>query len=268
MNKKRAKVIGGIAFNALLCIFLAICVCSVFLTLFSKKDSDGAAEIFGYQMRIVTSDSMAKCEHTDVSDFEIKDIPVRSMVFVKVMPRDDAEADEWYRGLQVGDVLTFRYVYGTQVTITHRITSITEKDTGGFIIELAGDNVNSDEDRLHQTIDTSVPNSTNYVIGKVTGRAYVFGVVMSFLMQPAGIILCIILPCAIIALFEVYKIIRMFLDDKNKRQQAENEQKELEIDELRRRIAELETLTGSSEEQEDTEKESVETTNVSKGEEQ
>jgi hypothetical protein len=170
---------------------------------FSKKSSDGAAEIFGYQMRIVTSDSMSECEYTDVSSYKIKDIPIRSMVFVKVMPDDPAEADEFYRSLKVGDVLTFRYVYTTQVTITHRITSIEEKNQGGFIINLAGDNKSSEHDQLYQTIDTSIPNNTNYVIGKVTAQAYIPGLVMSIIMQPVGLMLTIIAPFIMIILLEI-----------------------------------------------------------------
>ena len=240
MNKSNVKKLGSILVNLLLCIFLTVCVLAVFLTVFSKKDTDGAAEMFGYQMRVVTSDSMAKCELTDVSDFEIKSIPVRSMVFVKVMPDDPAEADDWYRSLKVGDVLTFRYVYSSQVTITHRITSITEKETGGFIIELAGDNKNSENSQLRQVIDTSIPNNTNYVIGKVTSQAYVFGAVMSFLMQPIGTVLVIIVPCFIIMMIEIIKIAGVLSSDKKFKAQEETAKKDSELEELRRKLAELE----------------------------
>ena len=240
MKNEKTKKIAKITLNVLLYLFLALCIFSVFMTMASKKDADGAAEIFGYQMRVVTSDSMAKCELTDVSEFEIKDIPIRSMVFVQLMPDDPAEADAWYRSLQKGDVLTFRYVYTTQITITHRITSITEKESGGFLIELAGDNKNSKDGQLIQVIDTSVPNNTNYVIGKVTGQAYLFGAIMSFLMQPIGMILVIIVPCLFIILLEILKIARVFGADKKERERTEKAQKEQELEELRRRLAELE----------------------------
>lgn len=240
MNQSTMKKIGKITLDVLLYIFLAICIFSVFVTVLSKRDSDGAAEIFGYQMRVVTSDSMAESNFTDVSAYKIKDIPIRSMVFVKVMPDDPAKADEFYRSLKVGDVLTFRYVYTTQVTITHRITAITEKDAGGFIIELAGDNKNSEDGQLTQVIDTSIPNNTNYVIGKVTGQVYLLGLLMSFLMQPVGIILCIIMPCLVIILLEVLKIARILGADKKQREQEENAKKDDELEELRRRLAELE----------------------------
>ena len=240
MDKAKIKKIGKIALDVLLYIFLAICIFAVIVTVISKRDSDGAAEVFGYQMRVVTSDSMSESEFSDVSAYKIKDIPIRSMVFVKVMPDDPAEADEFYRSLKVGDVLTFRYVYTTQVTITHRITSITEKDTGGFIIELAGDNKNSEDGQLTQVIDTSIPNNTNYVIGKVTGQAYLLGLLMSFLMQPVGIILLIIVPCFIIILLEVLKIVKVRGADKKKREQEEKQNKDIELEELRRKLAELE----------------------------
>ena len=239
MDKAKIKKIGKIALDVLLYIFLAICIFAVIVTVISKRDSDGAAEVFGYQMRVVTSDSMSESEFTDVSAYKIKDIPIRSMVFVKVMPDDTDEADEFYRSLKVGDVLTFRYVYTTQVTITHRITDIEEIE-GGFKITLAGDNKNSEDGQLTQVIDTSIPNNTNYVIGKVTGQAYLFGAIMSFLMQPIGMILVIIVPCLFIILLEILKIARVFGADKKERERTEKAQKEQELEELRRRLAELE----------------------------
>ena len=111
MDKNRMKKVWKTFSNVVMYIFLILCIFTVFITLSARRAVDGAAEMFGYQMRIVVSDSMAKCEHTDVSGFDIKDIPVKSMVFVKTMPKDKAKQDEWYRGLEVGDVLTFRYVY-------------------------------------------------------------------------------------------------------------------------------------------------------------
>ena len=237
--EKRKKIIH-IAKNILLYLFLAVCLMTVVLTVFSRKDADGASEILGYQMRVVTSDSMAACDYTDVSAYRIKDIPLRSMVFVKVMPRDAAQADEWYRSLRVGDVLTFRYVYTTQVTITHRVTAITENPAGGFLIRLAGDNKNSESGQLVQTIDTSVPENANYVIGKVVGQSYLLGVIISFLMQPLGTVLVIILPCLLIIAMEVIRIVKAVTAEKREQELAEKEEKEQQLRELRHRLDTLE----------------------------
>lgn len=247
MEKTKMKKIGKIISDVVLYLFLAVCLLSVLVAIFSKKDADGAAEVFGYQMRVVTSNSMGASEHTDVSAYQIKDIPVRSMVFIKMVPKTPEKAQQWYNSLQVGDVLTFRYVYTTQVTITHRITSITENGTGGFLIELSGDNKNSESGQLVQQIDTSKTDSPNYVVGKVVGQAYWLGALISLLMQPAGTVLLIILPCVVIILLEVLKVVKTLNADKQEQLQAQQEAKDRELDELRRRLAELEQSSPSAE---------------------
>lgn len=256
MDKKTIKKTSGILINVVLYAFLAVCVLSVFLTVFSERDSDGAAELFGSQMRIVTSSSMEESEYTDVSAYEIKDIPIRSMIFIELIPENELQATAWYRSLKVGDVLTFRYVYTTQITITHRIVSIEEKETGGFLISLSGDNKSTPDGQMYQTIDTSIPNNTNYVIGKVTGQSYIFGVIMSFLMKPISLVLIIILPCFLIILLEVVKIVRMFAADKRKQEHEKRLETEKELEELRRRLAAIEEAKNAPSADDTTPKES------------
>lgn len=240
MDKIKWKKIGNIITNVLLYLFLGLCVFAVVMTLFANRDSDGTVEIFGYQLRVVASDSMAKCELTDVSDYDIGSIPLRSLIFVKVMPQEEQAAQLWYDSLEVGDVVTFRYVYTSQVTITHRITAITPKTGGGYIIELAGDNKNSNSDQMTQTIDTSQTNSTNYIIGKVVGKCYLLGLVISLLQQPLGIVLIVIVPCFIIILLEVLKIASAAGAQRRKREQEERQKKDQELEQLRRRLEQLE----------------------------
>ena len=246
MDKNRMKKIWKTLSSVVMYVFLILCIFTVFITVSARRATDGAAEIFGYQMRIVVSDSMAKCEYTDVSDFDVKSIPVKSMVFVKTMPKDKAKHDDWYRGLEVGDVLTFRYVYTRQETITHRITSITEKETGGFIIELKGDNTASENGALTQTIDTSVPNNMNYVIGEVKGQSYLIGLIISFLMTPLGMVLIIMVPCFIIILLEVLKIVNMINESKKQRENTAAADAERELAALKEKLAALEAQQAAS----------------------
>ena len=192
------RKLGRFLLGVILFCFLAIATASVLITLFSEKNETGAVELFGYQTLIVTSNSMEECSETDVSKYEIQSIPKNAMVLVQLVPENEAEANSWYRSLRVGDVLTFRYYYAQQITITHRITNITEKKTGGFIIELEGDNKNSNVDQLKQTIDTSDAASMNYVIGKVKFASIFPGLLLSALKSPLGLVLIIMVPCAII----------------------------------------------------------------------
>lgn len=225
--------------NVLLYIFLAFALFSVVLSIATKKDADGAATMFGKQMRIIRSDSMSKCEQTDVSKFEIKDLPVKTLILIETVPENGAAAEAWYAALEEGDVLTFRYKYTEQVTITHRIVRVTEKADGGYLIELAGDNKAS-EDALTQIIDTSKTESFNYVIGKVVWASFPLGWLVYALRTPVVVVCLIILPCLIIIAFEIFKIVSVLGEGKREKAAAEAQKKEDEIEELKRRLAELE----------------------------
>lgn len=252
MSKKSTiKKIWNIVSNLILSLFLIVCVVALLLTVLSKRDIDGAATFFGYQMRVVTSDSMAENELTDVSSYEIGAIPVRSMIFIECVPKDAAEAEAWYADIKVGDVLTFRYFYTSQVTITHRVAAIEKQEGGGYLIELEGDNKNSETGQLIQVIDTSDTNSPNYVIGKVVGQSYPLGYLISLLQEPLGMVLIVIVPCFLVILYEVIKIVSMVSASKRARMRVAEEKKDSELEELRRRLAELENRDADAAEQQD-----------------
>lgn len=233
--QKALKIAG----NVLLYLVIAVAMFVLIVSITSKKDIDGTATVFGKQLRFVQSDSMAKCDLTDVSDYKIKSIPVKSCVFIEVVPENEKEKAEWYKNLKVGDVLTFKYAYTKQETITHRIVSITSNETGGYIITLEGDNKNSDSNLLKQTINTSLADSPNYVIGKVTGQSYLLGLLVYAFKTPVGIICFIIVPCLIIIVFEVLRLIKVFGKDKKEKFKAEQNKQANEIEELKRQLAEL-----------------------------
>ena len=46
-KKSKMKKVSDVVQNVLLYSFLIICIAAVFLTVMSKKDIDGAAEVFG-----------------------------------------------------------------------------------------------------------------------------------------------------------------------------------------------------------------------------
>ena len=235
--KKAAKITGTV----LTYVFIVICIIGVIFTITAKKDADGTATIMGIQLRTVLSPSMEKCDQTDVSGFKIKDIPTKSMVFVKVMPTDPEEAEKWYADLEIGDVLTFKYVYVKQETITHRVTGIRYEGEGlGYTIQLQGDNKNSDSETLTQTIKTAEVNSPNYIIGKVVGQSYLLGLFVSALKSPLGLVFIVIIPSLIIAVLELLKIVKMLTADKRKAAADKMEAQQNELEELKRRLAELE----------------------------
>ena len=260
---KREKLtkVFKIVSNVVMYLFMAICVMLVIFSVTSKRDQDGAINFFGKQMRIVVSESMERCDQTydEISQYDIKDIPLKSMVFISLAPEVTSESradfDEWCKELQVGDVLTFRYTYSRQVPITHRIIEKTENAWGGYTIKLQGDNkpgleqdADAQKDNSYeanvgtQTIDTSKidPNFTSYyIVGKVTGQSKLLGNLVYAVKQPIGIALIVIVPCVIIVIFEIIRIITVLGSDRKKKDKEAMEKQESEIEALKRQLEEL-----------------------------
>lgn len=237
------KKVLSITGNVLLYLIIALAVFVLIVSITAKKDSDGTATVFGKQLRFVQSDSMEACDRTDVSAYKIKSIKIRSCVFIDVIPEDEAERDEWLKTIKVGDVLTFKYVYTKQETITHRVVNIEAKETGGYVITLEGDNKASDSEVLKQTIDTSQENSPNYIIGRVTGQSYLLGLLVYAFKQPIGMVCFVIVPCLIMIAFQVIRIVRTVSADRREKAAEEKASRTNEIEELKRQLAALQQAT-------------------------
>lgn len=241
MKKGKVKKILNTLTNVLVFVFLFICIVSVFLVLLAPKSDDGATEIFGYQLRLVETNSMGRGEETDVSGFEIKSIPRGSIVFIETVPDDEAEAADWYENeIGIGDVVTFKYLYEKQVVITHRVVDkYIDPEGRGYVLVLEGDNKSANTNLLQQTIYTEEEEALNYVIGKVRGKSYLLGLFIGAMKQPISLLLLIILPCAAIIIFEIVRIFKVLNEEKKEKELLEKAKKDQEILELRKQLDEL-----------------------------
>ena len=231
------------------------------VTVKAKKSKDGTATIFGYQLRFVQSGSMEKCAYTDVSKYKVKSIKVKSCVFIKTAPTSEKEINEWYKTLKVGDVLTFQYnresaankdnYDGDSKIITHRVIKIEKKETGnGYIITLKGDYKSSKENEpAEQVIDTEVdtPATTTYIIGKVTGQSYLLGLCVYVLKKPVGIVCVVIVPCLLMIVIQIFRIVNVLGADKKNKRKEEQANKDDEIEELKRQLAALQNAAAPEE---------------------
>ena len=240
VEKGKGKRAARLILNILMWIFLIACGAMVLVSLTSKRSEDGAVTIGGKELRLVLTKSMEKCSETDVSGYKIKEIREKSVILIERVPEEEEEAEKWYGELKKGDVLTFRYVYTKQETITHRIVEIEAKETGGYRITLEGDNKNSETGVMRQTIDTSESDSPNYIIGKVKWTNYPLGVMLYILKQPIGLSLVVIVPSGIIIVWEVIRIVRCMTDEKRQKEREEREKQQNEIEELKAKLAALE----------------------------
>ena len=245
MKSAKTKKMLSLSVNILVYLFLALAVVSLIVAIFSKSKGDGAVTIFGKQVRIVISDSMEKCDNVDVSAFDIKDIPVKSAVFIDTVPEDEEEAKAWFDAIEIGDVLTFKYLYTTQEVITHRVVTKEAKE-GGYLIGLEGDNQPDGSVVLRQTIDTSNTNSPNYILGKVTAVSYPIGLVIYTLTQPVGIAILIMLPCFVIIVLEILRIVKYLNAEKKRQHEADSQKKDDEIEALKLQLEALRAQAAAS----------------------
>lgn len=236
-----AKKVANIVLDVIVVAVLLLALFTIVVTVNAKKSQDkDASSIFGYQLRFVQSGSMEKCAYTDVSKYKVKSIKVKSCVFIKTAPTDVEKIKEWYKTLKVGDVLTFQY---KGEIITHRIVKIEEKETGnGYIITLKGDYKSSkDNEPAEQVIDTEVdtPATVNYIIGKVTGQSYLLGLCVYVLKKPVGIVCVVIVPCLLMIVIQIFRIVNVLGEDKKNKRKEEQANKDDEIEELKRQLAAL-----------------------------
>lgn len=234
-----AKKVANIVLDVVVVAVLLLAFFTIVVTVNAKKSQDkDASSIFGYQLRFVQSGSMEKCAYTDVSKYKVKSIKVKSCVFIKTAPTDVEKIKEWYKTLKVGDVLTFQY---KGEIITHRIVKIEEKETGnGYIITLKGDYKSSkDNEPAEQVIDTEVdtPATVNYIIGKVTGQSYLLGLCVYVLKKPVGIVCVVIVPCLLMIVIQIFRIVNVLGEDKKNKRKEEQANKDDEIEELKRQLA-------------------------------
>lgn len=242
MGKEKTKKVLGIVGNVCLYAFLILSIVLVALSIASRKDGGDAMTLFGKQMRIVVSASMEECEQTDVSEYDIKSIPVKSMVFIETVPEDEQEAKEWYDALEVGDVCTFQYRFGGdkgKQIVTHRIIEKARYNEGWKIV-LQGDN-KADSENVKMGVQTIYTDteSVDYIIGKVTGQSRVLGFITYIMKQPIGIALIVMVPCAIIIILEIVKIVNVFGAERKQKIKEEHDRQQSEIDELKRQLAML-----------------------------
>ena len=235
--KQTLKKAFRIVSDVLLFLFVAVCAFCVVLTVSSKRNEDDSAQFLGYRLLFVQSASMERCEETweEVQKYRVKDLPTGTCIFVQTVPEDAKEKEAWIRSLQVGDVVTFRYVVGQQETITHRIVSLRE-DGAHYYVSLQGDN--RTEGTTQQVFDAFAEDSPNYIVGKVIGQSLFLGRMISSLKTPAGIALIVLLPCLLIISLEVSRIVGA-LKESGKRESAEQLEKTKEIEQLKEHLAAL-----------------------------
>lgn len=225
MNKKGKSILGVVS-DILLIIIIIIAIIITVMTFTSKNSDLGIGNILGYTPFSIQSDSMAPT-------FSMGDLIISKEV-------DDVD------NLKIGDVITYSTVItdnnGNSIRSynTHRIYDITyneNKTIENFIT--MGDAVGTEDnvvvlpdEIIAKQVNSGVDADGNRLEGLKIAN---FGSALNFLQSRTGFMICIIIPLALFFIWQIYKLIAMFMEakatnisDETKRRAVEEYLKEQE----------------------------------------
>jgi len=165
------KLVGNVFFG----VMLMMVVLMVFFVI-QNKISGGQPKFAGHYMYIVLSGSMAP------------EFDTGSVAFVRPVGPEQVKE---------GDIITFKGLGDSEALTTHRVVEIDRSEPGKTRFITKGD-----------ANDVNDPNPVpgKNLVGKVTLAIPYLGYLMSFGQTKQGLLVLIIIPGALLIIFEAYKL--------------------------------------------------------------
>ncbi len=214
-------------------VIVLVLMAALSLMLIVSSANDGVANVFGYSP-IVLYDTKSM-EPTFGAD---------DLIIVK---KQDASQ------LEAGEIISFwGFVDGKRSIITHRIHEVIVLDDGSYCYQTKGDNnelVDQDPMNTYRQVDIYPEDVIGVYVTHIKG----FGSVLNFIKSPTGVLVCLVIPIALIFLWQLVRVIRMAMAYHREQQAAKNaemseEEKQKVIEEYLRKQQEAEHAEASSEE--------------------
>lgn len=199
MNNKVKKALEVIS-DILLVLILIVAIVITVMTFTSKSSDVGVGNVFGYTPFTIQSDSMAPT-------FKTGDM---------IISKEVKNVNE----LQVGDVITYTTVLTDETgrsvrgNNTHRITEIIYNNDGTINHFVTKGDAMSMEDTKPVTPDEIIGKQINSGTGKAGFKIAGLGHALEFLQSQMGFMICIIIPLALFFIWQIYKLIMMFMQAK------------------------------------------------------
>ena len=197
---KILKKIGSVVVDVLIVLVFIISILVVVASITAKREN-GQANVFGYTVNSVQTDSMAP-------KINEGDLVVSKLITDK--NKNDIKLEE-------GEIVSFytELDNGQKILITHRIYEI--RDAGNTRIYTTwGDNRES-----APAPDT--PMTINEIESVYLFKIPVMGHFIDFLRTPLGFIICLVVPLLVFICFQGYKLILLFFKSKQAELEEEAE---------------------------------------------
>ncbi len=204
--EQKGKSILGVISDVLLVILIVVAIAITIMTFTSKSSETGIGNVAGYTPFSVQTDSMSPT------------IGKGDLIIAKEVVNPQEE-------LKIGDVITFytlmQDAVGNDVRgfNTHRILDVEYYSDGSvYYYVTKGDAMETEDnqkvypdDIVAKQIGAGVDESGNYVKGLTISG---FGNALDFLQSQLGFMICVIIPLALFFIWQVYKLIAMFMTAK------------------------------------------------------
>lgn len=204
--EQKGKSILGVISDVLLVILIVVAIAITVMTFTSKSSGTGIGNVAGYTPFSVQTDSMSPT------------IGKGDLIIAKEVKVPQEE-------LKIGDVITFYTLMqdaaGNTVRgfNTHRILDVQLYNDGtvhyyvtkGDAMETEDNQKVYPDDIVAKQIGAGVDESGSYVKGLTISG---FGNALDFLQSQLGFMICVIIPLALFFIWQVYKLIAMFMTAK------------------------------------------------------
>lgn len=203
--ENKGKSILGVISDILLIIIIVIAIGITVMTFTSKSSDMGIGNVLGYTPFTIQTDSMAPT-------FKSGDL---------IIAKEVKNVNE----LKIGDVITYSTVLtddtGRSIrgNNTHRISDIEYNSDGtvsAFVTK--GDAIDTEDnvyvlpdEVIAKQVNSGIDENGEYMDGLKIAS---FGNALNFLQSRTGFMICIIIPLALFFIWQIYKLITMFMEAK------------------------------------------------------
>lgn len=215
MEQQKGKSILGVISDVLLIVLIIVAIIITVMTFTSKSSDTGVGNILGYTPFSVQTTSM---EPT---------IGEGDLIISKEVTQEEALDG---KSLKVGDIITFSTIMSDNAgnTIrgynTHRIVAIDFNEDGTvFSYATKGDAISTEDNTpvtpyeiIAKQIGASAEIKNGQPVNIKKGITIMgLGKALDFLQTQLGFMLCVIIPLALFFIWQVYKLIAMFMSAKS-----------------------------------------------------
>ena len=213
---KASRIVNYVIMGVEIIIIILCIIFSIMMITGQKTSTESLGS--GTNITAVLSDSM----DGEVDNYKIKSFKIGDLLIIKNIA-GDAEAQAQ---LQEGDVLTYVGVgpTGEYGLISHRIYKIKEQEIDGKTVRLyytLGDKQYTG----HEEIDNynSKEVQAGFIQGVVIGQVPKVGRAIMWLKDSTHFLLVVVIPLALLLLYNAYVLVRMVVDYKIKKMKEQND---------------------------------------------